>query len=51
MSDIKLKLKVKHVAGGDPGVWDDSILKLYIKGSKDLITKVEKAIREALIKK
>lgn len=45
---MKIKLTVDHKPNDSPGSWYDSVLKLYIKGDRQQIIAVEKAIKDAL---
>ena len=44
MSDVKLKIKLKHQTAESPGVFEDSVLRVYIKGDRNLLKKVHDAI-------
>ena len=44
----KVRLQTTNHPVGDLGLWNDSVLKLYIKGDKDIVALIEKAIRKAL---
>jgi hypothetical protein len=48
MSDIKIQLNVKHKTAENPGVWEDSILKLYLKADRHIVKRAEQAIKAAL---
>jgi hypothetical protein len=50
MNDIKMVIRVKHYPSESPGPWDDSTLKLYLKGNRHLIIRIQRAIREELAK-
>jgi len=47
---MKIRLVKTNSPAESPGVWRDSILKLYLKADKIVIEAVYKAIKDALAK-
>jgi hypothetical protein len=45
---MKVKLTVRHEPGGSPGSWEDSKLTLKIIANRNLVNRIEEAIRMAL---
>ena len=51
MSEIKMKFKVSHTPDDVPGTWKKSKLKLFLKGDRFFIERMEKVIMSVLEQK
>ena len=45
---MKIKLSIKHAPGDSPGDWEDSIIRLYLRGDRDTVKKIEEIVKRVI---